>query len=71
MSTTKYTAYLGDSVYLERNMVTNTVNIHTNNGGGPENIIWLEPATAIALLRRLKEIYDTTTTSNHSHTQCG
>lgn len=36
------TTYLGDSVYLDYNEFTGEFKIYTNNGLGPENVIYLD-----------------------------
>jgi hypothetical protein len=52
MSTIMATTYLGDSVYggVDRGRLF----VCTDNGDGPENIIYFEPETFAALLRFAK-----------------
>ena len=46
--------YLGDSVYAAFDGYT--VQIFTNNGMGPENVIYLEPEVQISLVQFIESI---------------
>ena len=45
--------YLGDSVYA-RYVDRGNIELSTNNGEGPDNIIFLEPAVYLALTQWVK-----------------
>ena len=49
MSEPFFTTYLGDSVYTDFNGYY--VRLYTNNGAGPENVIYLEPEVQISLIK--------------------
>ena len=48
-------AYLGDSVYIEFMPERDGYQLYLNNGGGKENIIYLEPDVLNNLFNFIKE----------------
>lgn len=50
----KLKIYLGDSVYAEYDPEAHMMRIYTDNGYGPHNEIFLEPAVRIALAQWLE-----------------